>query len=103
MDNIDKQRVIKEGVPKVATRYPFTVHMEEGIEYFYCTCGLSDGQPWCDQKCDGTQFKPIKICPLRTGKQLFVNFNRALLCGCKRNTGNKPQCDGSHSVINLDW
>ncbi|CAD8147189.1 unnamed protein product [Paramecium octaurelia] len=96
MQNQDKQKVIETGTSKVAARFPFTVFLEEGIEYYYCTCGLGSTQPFCDGQCEGTGFEPVKIIPKRSGN--------ALLCGCKRQCDPRnPNCDGSHSVVNLDW
>jgi CDGSH-type Zn-finger protein len=58
--------------------------------YFWCQCGLSQNQPWCDGSHKGTSFTPVKL-ELATDK-------RVILCNCKQ-TKNMPFCDGSHAEI----
>jgi CDGSH-type Zn-finger protein len=55
--------------------------------YYYCTCGLSASQPFCDASHKGSAFKPIKFSLDEKSEQLH-------LCGCKLST-NAPFCDGS--------
>ena len=76
--------------PKVAAKAPAKVTLEAGKKYFYCTCGQSGTQPFCDGSHSGTGFSP----------QPFVaeNDGDAFLCQCK-GTGNAPFCDGSHTKV----
>lgn len=74
--------------PVRASEGPMAVEVEEGKNYFWCSCGLSKTQPLCDGSHAGTGFSPVKYEAKRTGK---VHF-----CGCKA-TKNSPVCDGSHS------
>ncbi|MCB1563745.1 MAG: CDGSH iron-sulfur domain-containing protein [Alphaproteobacteria bacterium] len=76
--------------PNIAGTSPIAVELEEGKNYFFCTCGLSANQPYCDGSHKGTDFKPHKFTAEETGKKW--------LCLCKR-TGNKPYCDGSHKAL----
>ena len=76
--------------PRIAAREPAEVELTEGKSYFFCTCGHSQKQPFCDGSHKGTEFEPQKFTADKTGK--------AWLCQCKR-SGNKPFCDGTHSKL----
>ncbi len=72
--------------PKIADTKPALVDLEPGT-YWWCACGRSKGQPWCDGSHKGTEFTPMKI--------EVTEPQRMVLCQCKR-TENAPHCDGSH-------
>jgi CDGSH-type Zn-finger protein len=76
--------------PVVANNKPAPVELEEGKTYFFCTCGQSAGQPFCDGSHKGSGFAPKPFKAEKSGT--------AYLCQCKA-TGNAPFCDGSHSAI----
>ncbi len=76
--------------PKVAACFPQQVELEEGKKYAYCTCGLSESQPFCDGKHKGTNFTPLVFQADETKTAYF--------CQCKQ-TGNAPECDGSHKQV----
>ena len=66
---------------------PIEVKLEKGKDYFWCACGLSQSQPFCDGSHKSTAFLP---------KKFFVSETKNYwLCTCKR-TSNAPFCDGSH-------
>lgn len=67
---------------------PVKVDLKAGEKYYYCTCGRSDNQPFCDGSHAGTDFKPMAF---EVDKD-----QEAYLCTCKK-TGNPPYCDGSHA------
>ena len=75
--------------PVVANTTPAMVDLEEGKTYFWCACGKSQKQPFCDGSHKGTEFKPICFKAEKT-KQHF-------LCQCKH-SAKKPFCDGSHKA-----
>lgn len=76
--------------PKIAQKGPFVVELEAGKEYYWCACGLSATQPFCNGAHQGTEFNPISFTAKETGK--------AYLCGCKH-TKKQPFCDGSHTKL----
>jgi CDGSH iron-sulfur domain-containing protein 3 len=76
--------------PKVAQSGPYQVQLEAGKPYFWCTCGHSAKQPFCDGSHKGTNFQPMRFVADSSGT---VN-----LCGCKA-TDDKPFCDGSHNML----
>lgn len=79
-----------EDLPKIAEKSSVAVELEEGKDYWFCTCGLSQNQPFCDGAHKGTAFKSMKFTAEKTGK--------AWLCQCKHST-KQPFCDGTHSKI----
>ena len=71
--------------PVIAQKSPIPVEVEEGKSYFWCTCGKSSKQPFCDGSHQGSEFAPQKYTAEKDGKVFF--------CACKH-TGNAPMCDG---------
>lgn len=77
--------------PVIAQKSPCRVQVEEGKKYWFCTCGLSHKQPFCDGTHRSTScLKPIPFEPSQSGT--------VLLCGCK-NTKKAPFCDGTHNSL----
>ncbi|WP_231605459.1 CDGSH iron-sulfur domain-containing protein [Synechococcus sp. CBW1006] len=79
--------------PTVAASTPITVSLEEGTKYFYCACGRSSDQPFCDGSHQGSGFTPLAFVAEANG--------RALLCRCKQ-TATPPYCDGTHARVPAD-
>jgi len=77
-------------LPVVAKKGPYAVEVKEGETYYWCACGKSKNQPFCDGSHEGTGFTPVEFVADKTGKVAF--------CGCKR-TNNQPRCDGEHNNI----
>jgi CDGSH-type Zn-finger protein len=75
--------------PVIADRKPCILELEPGT-YFWCRCGKSAQQPWCDGAHSGTDFQPLEV--KVTEKQ------RMALCLCKH-TKHEPNCDGQHSRL----
>lgn len=67
---------------------PYAVEVEAGKSYYWCACGRSKNQPYCDGSHQGTDFQPVTFTAKKT--------DTVYLCGCKK-TGNQPFCDGSHT------
>jgi CDGSH iron-sulfur domain-containing protein 3 len=76
--------------PVVAQRGPFGVAVEAGGKYFWCACGRSKAQPFCDGSHKGTGLAPVMFTAEKSEELWF--------CGCKA-TGAKPFCDGSHNSL----
>jgi CDGSH-type Zn-finger protein len=74
----------------IAQKSPIPVDVETGKTYFWCACGRSKTQPFCDGSHDGTSFKPL---PFKAEKDETLYF-----CGCKK-SNTQPFCDGSHSEL----
>lgn len=77
-------------LPKIAAKNPIPVELEAGKTYAYCTCGLSDKQPFCNGAHRGTEYVPKKFVAEET--------KTAYMCQCKH-TSNPGFCDGSHKSL----
>ena len=78
-----------ESDPVRAGDAPIGVDVEAGKSYFWCSCGKSDSQPFCDGSHKDTEFTPVKY-EAAESKKLFF-------CACKATKG-QPLCDGSHNA-----
>jgi len=76
--------------PNVAQKAPFKVDVEAGKAYWWCACGRSKSQPFCDGSHKGSEFSPVQYEATETKTVFF--------CGCKH-TGTKPFCDGTHKKL----
>ena len=76
--------------PKIAQKAPYVVEVEAGKAYYWCACGESKNQPYCDGSHKTTAFVPISFSPNESGPKY--------LCGCKHSK-NKPFCDGTHKTL----
>ena len=70
---------------------PYPIDVEEKKAYFWCACGRSKNQPFCDGSHKETEFVPVKYTAKRNQTVFF--------CGCKRSK-LAPICDGSHKALN---
>jgi CDGSH-type Zn-finger protein len=76
--------------PISAQKEPYGVNVEAGKRYFWCACGRSASQPFCDGSHQGTGLTPVPFTAEAT--------EEVWLCGCKA-TGGKPFCDGTHNTL----
>ena len=74
--------------PVSAGDKPIAVEVEAGKNYFWCACGLSQKQPFCDGSHKDTDLTPLKY----TAEE----SRRVFFCCCKA-TASQPLCDGSHN------
>ncbi len=79
-----------KSVPIIAAKFPKKVDLEAGKNYFWCRCGKSANQPFCDGAHAGTGMTPLKFTAEKTGS--------AALCQCK-SSANAPFCDGAHARL----
>ena len=70
---------------------PISIKVKDKKVYYWCACGKSSQQPFCDGSHKNTNFNPIKFESLKNEEKHF--------CGCKE-TKNPPFCDGSHLKFN---
>lgn len=75
--------------PQIAKKAPIMLTLEPGT-YYWCSCGKSKNQPFCDGSHQGTKFAPL-LFSIDEKKDVY-------LCQCKH-AANKPFCDGSHQNI----
>jgi len=78
--------------PIVADNRPKQVSLKKGDEYYFCVCGRSKKQPFCDGSHAGTSFKPLPF---------IAEQDESYLCMCKH-TKNQPYCDGSHKQFSQE-
>lgn len=75
--------------PEVAQKSPYVLELAPGT-YWWCACGRSKNQPFCDGSHKVTSFTPVKF--------ELAQATKVALCGCKR-SANKPFCDGTHKTL----
>jgi len=75
--------------PATPQKSPYKIKVEKGKSYFWCSCGLSLKQPFCD----GAHKKEEKF---KSIKFIATENEELDFCGCKM-SGRPPFCDGSHS------
>jgi len=75
--------------PKIAQKAPYVLDLEPGT-YYWCSCGKSNNQPFCDGSHKGSEFTPEKV--------EIEEKKKVALCGCKHSK-NGAFCDGSHAIL----
>lgn len=75
---------------EIAAKAPAKVDVEAGKTYFWCACGKSQKQPFCDGSHKGSEFAPVKWKAEEDSTKFF--------CQCKQTNG-QPFCDGSHKAL----
>ncbi len=76
--------------PEIAQKAPYAVKVEAGKSYWWCGCGKSKSQPFCDGAHKGSEFAPIEHKATEAGTVYF--------CGCK-NSKSGALCDGTHKNL----
>ena len=76
--------------PVAAQLGPYQVELVEGKRYFWCRCGRSEKQPFCDGSHKDSGIEPLAFVAEATGP--------ANLCGCNQ-TDDHPYCDGTHNIL----
>ena len=75
--------------PTCAQKFPYSLELAAG-EYWWCACGRSATQPFCDGSHKGSEFSPMKV--------TLEEAQKVWLCGCKQAV-KKPFCDGTHKKL----
>jgi CDGSH-type Zn-finger protein len=73
----------------MSDQHPIVLDLEPGT-YYWCSCGKTKNQPFCDGSHEGTNFLPIEFA--------ITEKKQVTLCNCQR-TSDGPNCDGSHKNI----
>jgi len=76
--------------PVIAQKSPYAVEVQTGNSYWWCACGKSASQPFCDGSHKGSEFTPLEYQAEQSGTVYF--------CGCKH-SAHAPLCDGSHAKL----
>ncbi len=76
--------------PNIAQKSPYQAKVQAGKSYWWCACGRSKSQPFCDGSHKGSGFTPVEYKAEKDGDVWF--------CGCKH-TKTKPLCDGTHRTV----
>jgi CDGSH-type Zn-finger protein len=76
--------------PAIAQKSPYAVDVEAGKSYYWCACGQSKNQPFCDGSHKGSSFTPVKWDATESKTVYF--------CGCKH-SGKGALCDGTHNKL----
>jgi CDGSH-type Zn-finger protein len=76
--------------PHIAQKGPYAIAVEAGKSYWWCACGKSKNQPFCDSSHKGSEFSPVEY---KATESKTVYF-----CGCKH-TKNGVLCDGTHKSL----
>lgn len=82
---------VKRRFPKGSKTMPYFMYLEPGT-YYWCACGRSKNQPFCDGSHKATKFSPVEF--------KLEKFDLVALCGCKM-TKSKPDCDGTHMGLEV--
>ncbi|MCX7139816.1 MAG: CDGSH iron-sulfur domain-containing protein [Proteobacteria bacterium] len=75
--------------PACPQKSPYVRDLAPG-DYWWCACGLSKKQPFCDGSHKGGEFTPLKF--------TVAKAEKTALCGCKK-TKTPPFCDGTHKSV----
>jgi CDGSH-type Zn-finger protein len=75
---------------RIAQKSPYSVQVEAGKTYYWCSCGESKNQPFCDGSHKTTTFTPLPYTADKDGAAYF--------CGCKQ-SAKSPLCDGKHATL----
>jgi len=75
---------------KTAKNSPYPIEVVNGQTYYWCSCGLSENQPFCDRSHQSTEMTPLEFVATENKTIYF--------CGCKQ-SANAPLCDGTHTTL----
>ena len=75
--------------PNIAPKFPIVKDMAAGT-YYWCACGNSKNQPFCDGAHKGTGFTPKQV--------VIAEPKKVAWCACKYSK-NAPFCDGTHRTV----
>jgi CDGSH-type Zn-finger protein len=74
----------------IAGKEPIGIVVKAGRDYWWCACGRSKNQPFCDGSHTGSPFAPVKWTAPESAEVFF--------CTCKQTT-TQPLCSGAHEAL----
>ncbi|PMB37087.1 CDGSH iron-sulfur domain-containing protein [Schleiferia thermophila] len=77
--------------PEIAQKSPYILELQPG-KYWWCACGKSSKQPFCDGSHKGSAFRPVVL--------EIEEPAKVALCGCKH-SAHAPKCDGTHRNLKV--
>lgn len=89
------ETIPNEGFPRVGDTTPAGIMVEPGKVYSWCSCGLTQKEPFCD-----SAHKNIEGMPYKSIKVSFDKAEEVWFCRCKQ-TKTPPFCDGSHRKLSI--
>ena len=87
-------------VPNIAQKEPIPVMVEAGKDYWWCACGRSKNQPFCDGSHKGSEFSPVKWTADKSARKFF--------CACKHTTASHSataptrRCEALSLLLSID-
>jgi CDGSH iron-sulfur domain-containing protein 3 len=87
------ETIPNKGLPRIAKKEPAGIAVETGKIYSWCSCGLTEKEPFCD-----SSHKIVEGMPFKSVKVTFDKAEEVWFCQCKQ-TKTPPFCDGSHKDI----
>jgi CDGSH iron-sulfur domain-containing protein 3 len=85
---IQRKQVMSK--PEIPQKSPLAVDVEAGKSYWWCACGKSSKQPFCDGSHKGGEFSPVEY--------KATEDTRVYFCGCKH-SAKGVLCDSSHKAL----
>jgi CDGSH-type Zn-finger protein len=99
---MEEEKIPNTGLPKLHKCEPFAINVVPGKIYKWCTCGLTQSQPFCDnihRRIETiTNETGEEVMPYRSLKVEFDEPQEVFFCQC-RQTKTPPFCDGTHKTI----
>lgn len=78
-------------LPIIRQKKSYKIELEAGKKYWWCSCGQTKTEPWCDGSHKGSGFKSV---PFEVDETKIYS-----ICACRHAANNSPFCDGTHKLL----